>query len=76
MTMKQTITKYLPLDNVFSLISIFFLVFGVTLLVAVAYTDTTKGIVVNLICALFFFISSILSALHSKKSSQTKKTNK
>lgn len=72
--MKQIISKYLPLDNVFSLISIFFLVFGVTLLFAVVYTETTKGIVVNLICALFFFLSSILSALYARNS--IKKINK
>lgn len=70
--MKQIISKYLPLNNVFSLISIFFLVFGVTLLFAIAYTETTKGIVVNLICAIFFFLSSIISALHARSDSKAK----
>ncbi|MGD8778012.1 MAG: hypothetical protein PVH88_03520 [Ignavibacteria bacterium] len=69
---KKFISKYLPKDNVFSLISIFFLVFGLTLLVAIFFTATERGAIVNLTCGLFFIVSAIGAVFISKKNNENK----
>ena len=71
--MKNIFQKYLAPDSVFTLISIFFLVFGITLFVALLFTTSEKGAIVNAICGCFFIVSAFLSAIISKKSNDGKK---
>ncbi|MBU0473722.1 MAG: hypothetical protein KKF62_06120 [Bacteroidetes bacterium] len=70
--MKKFISKYFPKNNIFSLISIFFFTFGLTLVIAIFYTDSEKGIIVNLICSIFFILSGVGSVFISRNNSEDK----
>ncbi len=59
--------KILPVKNVYTLIAYFFLLFGLTLLVSIIFTEDYRGILVNIICSGLFIIISILIFFLSKK---------
>lgn len=71
--MKKIMIKYFSSNNIFSLISLFFFTFGLTLAIAIFFTTSQRGIIVNLICSIFFIISGIGAAIISKKSSEKEK---
>ena len=54
--------------NVLNLIAIFFGIFGLSLLVAIYYSENERGQIVNLICGLVFIIASAGSYAITKKS--------
>ena len=56
-------------DNILNLISIFFGVFGLTLFVAIYFSESARGQIVNLICGVIFIIASIGSWAIAKKPS-------
>ena len=74
--MKKIISEYFPKNNVFSLISVFFFVFGLTLFFAIIYTTTERGIIVNIICGLLFIAAGVGSMFITKNSSDNKLSKK
>ncbi|OGU35465.1 MAG: hypothetical protein A2068_05700 [Ignavibacteria bacterium GWB2_35_6b] len=60
----------MPKNNIMYLISIFFGVFGLTLVAAIYYSENERGQIVNLICGLIFITASIGSWIIAKKSSK------
>lgn len=46
--------------GIFNMMAMFFGVFGVTIIVAVFFTDTTRGKVVNLISGILLLISALV----------------
>lgn len=70
--MKNFISKYFPKNNIFSLISLFFFTFGFTLVIAIFYTNSDKGIIVNLICSIFFMIAGVGTSFIARNNSETK----
>ena len=74
--MKKIISEYFPKNNVFSLISVFFFVFGLTLFVAIIYTTTGRGIIVNIICGFLFIVAGFGSMFITKNSSDNKLSKK
>lgn len=53
--------------DIMYIIGVFFAVFATTLFIAIVYTDSERGKIVNLICGLIFIVSSAVSFLLSKK---------
>ena len=74
--MKKIISEYFPKNNVFSLISVFFFVFGLTLFFAIIYTTTERGIIVNIICGMLFIAAGVGSMFITKNSSDNKLSKK
>lgn len=58
--------------NVMSLISVFFLFFGLGLFVAIIFTHSFRGQVVNIICGLFFMLASFVSYLVARNENKAK----
>ncbi len=56
--------------DIMFIIGIFFAVFASTLFIAIIYTDSGRGKVVNLICGIIFIVSSAVSFFMSKKKSK------
>lgn len=57
-------------DNILNLIAIFFGIFGLSLLLAICYSESERGQIVNLISGFIFILASLGSFIISKKTSK------
>ena len=60
--------------DIMFIIGIFFAVFAVSIFVAILYTETDRGKLVNFICACLFVVVSLISFLVSKKNEARNET--
>ena len=60
--------------GIFNMMAMFFGLFGFAIIIAVFFTDTTKGKVVNLICGILLLISALVPILKVRAIKKKEKT--